>query len=583
MPTLLRLGLDNLKHDPNYVQSDTEEDEMPDSQTSDLEDAEDDEYDETEDYSDDDDVSWKVRRASAKLLTAVIIAFPTILPAVYKDVAPTLISRFSEREESVRVEILATFRELVRCTGLQGEEIVLLRDVPVGVGKRRRESSQSGERPAPPKALGEQLAALVPRMSRILTRQLMGGSVPTKLAGFALAREVVDVLGGGLGDVLAAYIRPVEAAMETHGQSKITTVTTGGSANESNLKIETLKFVKSVFRMHSAEVIGTSSAMDLANVVNAAISSEKFYKVVGEALETVVPVITVVAALENASNRTATIALAESIKAKVIAADVDQEVREKAIVALGTVLKVLGPAAGFEVLFDRLKIESVRLVTVKVIADVVEHSVVSGGAWVDAVVAELSTYLRRTNRDVKAASLKALLAIISKFPTDCSQGQMDTLVENVCSVLNSDDTQLYAAALDVLTLILLKRQAINEKQFEGPVLTMIASLFSKQAVPSQGSAWASYGRFLAEYARRCTPAAESLVPRLFPTSEMDANAVSVNAKALATILCYGSASLSDNPLKALLGPPVDPDVETFWLMVTGEAGKITYCRPTDLC
>ena len=149
VPNLIRLGLENLKHDPNYVQSDDEEDEMPDSQASDMEDDE--EEFEAEEYSDDDDISWKVRRAATKLLTAVITSYPSTLSEIYRDVSPTLISRFNEREESVRVEILATFRELVRVTGLQGEEILLSRDVPVGVGKRRRESSQSGERPPPPK------------------------------------------------------------------------------------------------------------------------------------------------------------------------------------------------------------------------------------------------------------------------------------------------------------------------------------------------------------------------------------------------------------------------------------------------
>ena len=61
VPNLIQLGLDNLRHDPNYVQDDDDEYEMLDSQESDLED---DEYD-AEDYSDDDDISWKVRRAAA--------------------------------------------------------------------------------------------------------------------------------------------------------------------------------------------------------------------------------------------------------------------------------------------------------------------------------------------------------------------------------------------------------------------------------------------------------------------------------------------------------------------------------------
>src|SRR5271156_672868 len=152
---LIDLSVQNLTYDPNYVQTDENEDEMEDAEDDDYED---DEFE--EEYSDDDDASWKVRRAAAKLLGAVIASYPSMLPKLYEEVAPTLIQRFSEREESVRVEILSTFRELVRVTGLQSEQIVMIREVPVGVGKRRRESSQSGERPPPPKALEERLQSL---------------------------------------------------------------------------------------------------------------------------------------------------------------------------------------------------------------------------------------------------------------------------------------------------------------------------------------------------------------------------------------------------------------------------------------
>ena len=568
VPNLIRLGLENLKHDPNYVQSDDEEDEMPDSQASDMEDDE--EEFEVEEYSDDDDVSWKVRRAATKLLTAVITSYPSTLYEIYRDVSPTLISRFNEREESVRVEILGTFRELVRVTGLQGEEILLSRDVPVGVGKRRRESSQSGERPPPPKALGTQLLSLVPRMSKVLTRQLSSPSVPTKLAGFALAREVVDVLGGGLGDVLATYVRPIESAMEVHGQSKLSTVGAGGgAANESNLKIETLKFIKSIFRTHSPETIGTQSALDLAKVVNDAIATEKFYKVVAEALDTVVPVVSTLGVLGDQNSLAA---VAQTIRNKVVAPDVDQEVREKSIIALGIVLKTVGPEAGFDLLFDRLKIESVRLVTVKVIADVVEHSVVTGGDWVDAVVGEMSTYLRRTNREVKAASLKALYAILAQFSGQLSQPRVDNLVDNICAVLISDDTQLYPSALDVLSVVV-RNCNPSAMQINSTVCSAIMGLFDKQAIQIQGTAWSSYGNCLAALSQKGFSG--PILAGLWRDRDWDGNSLATNAKAIATLISFsdnpsgwpdGTPSVSSTPLEKRL----------LRLMVIGEGGKLMY-------
>jgi cullin-associated NEDD8-dissociated protein 1 len=563
VPNLIRLSLDNLKHDPNYVQSD--EDEMLDSQESDMEDDE--EFD-GDDYSDDDDVSWKVRRAAAKLLTAVILQYPSTLSDIYRDAAPVLISRFNEREESVRVEIFAAFRELVRVTGQQGEEVLLSRDVPVGVGKRRRESSQSGERPPPPKALGASLHSLLPRMSKALTKQLAGNSVPTKLAGFALAREVVEVLGGGLGDVLPGYVRPIELAMEV-AQSKLG-VNAGGAANESNLKIGTLKFVKSIFKTHSAEAIGSQAITDLAKVVNDAIAAEKFYKVVAEALDTIVPIILALGAIED---RNSLAIVTQTVKVKMTAQDIDQEVREKSILALGTMLKTVGPNAGFDLLFDRLKIESVRLVTIKVIADVVEHTSVASGAWVATVVDDLSTYLRRTIRDVKAASLKALYAILAKFAPGLSQARIDNLVDNLAAVLNSEDTQLYPVAMDILTLIIQNcNPAIS--QIESSISPAVAGLFDKQAVQMQGAAWSSYGACLAAMAQKELSA--SLYARLVAQKSLEGGALAANAKAVATLLSSSTSPESDWWHWKTIERNAPLEQRLLRLMVIGEGGKLMY-------
>lgn len=59
-----------------------------------MEVEEDGEEDAEEEYSDDDDMSWKVRRAAAKCIEAVVSSRRELLPDLYKIVSPALISRF---------------------------------------------------------------------------------------------------------------------------------------------------------------------------------------------------------------------------------------------------------------------------------------------------------------------------------------------------------------------------------------------------------------------------------------------------------------------------------------------------------
>ena len=63
---------------------------------------------------DDDDTSWKVRRAAVKLIEAITNSRPEMLREVYKVYARLLAERFKERDENVKCNILETFRVLLK-------------------------------------------------------------------------------------------------------------------------------------------------------------------------------------------------------------------------------------------------------------------------------------------------------------------------------------------------------------------------------------------------------------------------------------------------------------------------------------
>lgn len=66
--------------------------------------------------SDDDDTSWKVRKAAVKVISAVVQARPDLLPDTYALCGAELVRRFKEREENVRLDILACYTSIVQAS-----------------------------------------------------------------------------------------------------------------------------------------------------------------------------------------------------------------------------------------------------------------------------------------------------------------------------------------------------------------------------------------------------------------------------------------------------------------------------------
>jgi cullin-associated NEDD8-dissociated protein 1 len=152
-----------MKYDPNYCGDDSGDDEE--------ESDEDEDYDEDLGGDDeDDDTSWKVRRAAVKVLSAAAGSRPEMLGLFYKGPGPEVASRFKEREANVRLDVLECATTLVRTTAL----------------------SSGGN----PEALAG-LQGLLPVFMAQALKQLGGKDEKTKAAVFGLLRQVVAALPGG--------------------------------------------------------------------------------------------------------------------------------------------------------------------------------------------------------------------------------------------------------------------------------------------------------------------------------------------------------------------------------------------------
>ena len=87
IPAIVELCLEYLTYDPNYNYEDGDDSDMECDDENDEGEGTDDEY------SDDDDVSWKVRRAAAKCLEAVVVSRHEMIDTFYRTISPALITR----------------------------------------------------------------------------------------------------------------------------------------------------------------------------------------------------------------------------------------------------------------------------------------------------------------------------------------------------------------------------------------------------------------------------------------------------------------------------------------------------------
>lgn len=108
---ILELVFDLMGYDPNYTYDEASDAQMQDEDEdmggggwgSDFE-------DDNVANEDDDDTSWKVRRSALKTIEAVIASRPELLKTLYLKYAKHLVTRFKERDDNVKCNVLEAFQ-----------------------------------------------------------------------------------------------------------------------------------------------------------------------------------------------------------------------------------------------------------------------------------------------------------------------------------------------------------------------------------------------------------------------------------------------------------------------------------------
>uniref|UniRef100_A0A8C9VG79 Cullin-associated and neddylation-dissociated 1 n=1 Tax=Scleropages formosus TaxID=113540 RepID=A0A8C9VG79_SCLFO len=448
VPTIISICLKYLTYDPNYNYDDEDEDEN----AMDADGADEDYQGSDDEYSDDDDMSWKVRRAAAKCLDAVVSTRHEMLPEFYRTVSPALSARFKEREENVKADVFHAYLSLLKQTR------------PAQSWLCDPDAMEQGETPL------TMLQSQVPMIMKALHKQMKEKSVKTRQCCFNMLTELVNVLPGALTQHVPVLVPGIIFSLNDKSSS-------------SNLKIDALSCLYVILCNHQPQVFHPHVHALVPPVV--ACVSDPFYKITSEALLVTQQLVKVIRPLDQTdafdSSPYIEDLFACTIK-RLKAADIDQEVKERAISCMGQILCNLGDSLGADlpstlhIFLERLKNEITRLTTVKALTLIASSPLkIDLRPILGEAVPILASFLRKNQRALKLSTLAALDILVKNYSDSVTPAMIDAVLAELPPLISESDMHVSQMAISFLTT-LARVHPDSLSKIGGSILTELIAL-----------------------------------------------------------------------------------------------------------
>ena len=346
----------------------------------------------------------------------------------YKNVSPQLISRFKEREENVKVDIFHAY-------------MALLHQTKPSLGLSHDPDAMEQEEGTIALLKG-QVSSLV----KAVYRQMKEKSIKTRQGCFALLTELIQVYPGALTNHIPALIPGIHFSL-------------GDKNSSSNMKISTLSFVHCLLIHHSGEVFHPHICDLLPPVVTCV--GDPFYKITAEALLVLQQMVKVIRPLDQPTSfdfTPYTGDLYHCTLARFRAADLDQEVKERAIACLGQIISHLGDHLQGElstclpIFLDRLRNEITRLTTVKALTKIAASPLrIDLRPILPDAVPVLASFLRKNQRALKLATLQLLETLVTNYSSAITPHMLDKVLVELPPLINESDLHVAQLSLTLLT------------------------------------------------------------------------------------------------------------------------------------
>lgn len=557
---------------------DFDEDDVDMDDEDDLDD--DDEFD--HEYSDDDDDSWKIRRSAAKLLTAVISTRLDLLQDFYKTTAPVLVARFAEREESVRLEVIAAFNALLQQTANA-------RSADIAASGRNKRKRSEGMDEDSPDSITAALLTMRSQIVKAILKQTTAKTVATRQESFVLLRRIVEALDGGLEAEADMLCQAAKGALRS------------SDSTTPSLTIAVLTFLAAFFNHHVAR----SYAEHLSELTSAITRcmKDKLQRVNFEAFATASALAQSLRPVHGGLRPGAGSAsplrqgydgpvrqLFQATAEVLGATSVDGDVRERALITMGDLLVHEGDAlsqelsSALDLIKIRLSNESTASTATVVIGRLAESPLCSGpafDAWLLEVLQEIVVSIRRNRKSASKANEFTTLERILKrvggaLPAEVANGIILELQPFI-------DTP---AALRVVALVL-QNQPESRASVEQNILPEVLNVIRNSATATLIDELPS---FFATYVAGDPESALRLVPTLVMNVTKGSSADSTLSRSVAfqtTAKCIGAVVATSQrnttgilaSFQKTLGSKSATTPELYLaLLSVGEIG-----RDSDLC
>lgn len=395
-------------------------------------DTEEEEYIDSEEYSDDDDMSWKVRRAAAKCLEAVIISRHDMLEDFYRNLSPALIARFKEREENVKSDIFHAYVALLRNT----KSMDNISHDPDSMDQMSGSISL--------------LIDQIPQIIKVIQPLMREKSMKTRQDCFLLLRELLSALPGSLGPYINSIVPGVSFSLNDKNST-------------SNMKIDAINFLCSLLQGHEPHIFHPHMDVLVPLIITAVFDS--FYKISTEGLLVLQQLVKVLRPLESNENINGVLDVEPFVDQvyctalkKLNATDVDQEVKERAIACMGQIITNMGDLLKKElptclpIFLERLRNEVTRLSSVKALTMIASSPLrINLSPILNDVMAVLGSFLRKNQRSLKLHSLDLLNKLIDNYTLDSfGPALLQTAIIEIQPLIS--DSDLHVAQFSIILL-----------------------------------------------------------------------------------------------------------------------------------